>query len=577
LLEKNAVEMNEKPWLDHYDADVPHTLYPYPKKMLNDIVAEAARERPTHPAILFKGNRIIWSELHDRSLSMASALQSLGAREGDRVALIMPNCPQFIISQLGAWHAGAIVSPLNPLYTEEEIVHALNETGAETAVVLTPFYNKVKALQSQTSLKRIIATNIKEYLPVSSRWLFTLFKEKKDGHRITLQTRDHWLQNLLHRYADAKRPPVKVGPDDPALLMFTGGTTGRSKAALSTHGGLLAAAMQAHAWLAGVGEDWVDKFLLLMPMFHTYGNVGVLSLAIVAHCPMVPVPNPRDLDDLVKTIDKERPAFLTGVPTLFSALLNHPKVQSGEADFRSIKLCMSGAAPLLQETKNRFEKVTEGRIIEGYGLTESVMATIATPALGLYKEGAIGIPLPDVEVRIAEPENEANTLPLGEVGHILIRAPQLMKGYWNEPEKTAETFYEDWLLTGDLGYLDEDGYLFLVDRLKELIKPSGFQVWPREVEEVIAQHPAVSEVGVTGMPDPKSGEAVWAWVVLLPEQKATSDELRTFCREHLASYKVPRKVVFCESLPKSAVGKVLRRMLKDIKPETVKEELVLDS
>jgi long-chain acyl-CoA synthetase len=312
-------------------------------------------------------------------------------------------------------------------------------------------------------------------------------------------------------------------------------------------------------------------------MFHTYGNVGVLSLAILTHCPMVPVPNPRDLDDLVKTIDKERPAFLTGVPTLFNALLNHPQVQNGKADFRSIKMCMSGAAPLLQETKNRFEKVTEGRIIEGYGLTESVMATIATPIQGQYKEGAIGIPLPDVEVRIAEPGNEANTLPLGEVGHILIRAPQLMKGYWNEPEKTAETFFEDWLLTGDLGYLDADGYLFLVDRLKELIKPSGFQVWPREVEEVIAQHQAVSEVGVTGMPDPLRGEVVWAWVVLLPEQKATSSELRAFCREHLASYKVPRKIVFCESLPKSDVGKVLRRKLKEINPTDNENEPVLGS
>jgi long-chain acyl-CoA synthetase len=279
---------------------------------------------------------------------------------------------------------------------------------------------------------------------------------------------------------------------------------------------------------------------------------------------MVPIPNPRDLDDLVKTIDKERPAFLTGVPTLFNALLNHPDVQSGKADFRSIKLCMSGAAPLMLETKNRFEKVTEGRIIEGYGLTESVMATIATPIGGQYKEGAIGIPLPDVEVRIAEAGNEANTLPLGEVGHILIRAPQLMKGYWNEPEKTAETFFEDWLLTGDLGYLDNDGYLFLVDRLKELIKPSGFQVWPREVEEVLARHPAVSEVGVTGMADEKSGEAVWAWVVLLPGQQASSDDLRAFCKEHLASYKVPREIVFCESLPKSAVGKVLRRKLKEM-------------
>jgi long-chain acyl-CoA synthetase len=230
---------------------------------------------------------------------------------------------------------------------------------------------------------------------------------------------------------------------------------------------------------------------------------------------------------------------------------------------------MCGAAPLLKETKNRFETVTNGRIIEGYALTESVMATIATPIFGLYKEGAIGIPLPDVEVRIAEPEKEANTLPQGEVGHILIRAPQLMRGYWNEPEKTAESFHDDWLLTGDLGYLDEDGYLFLVDRLKELMKPSGFQVWPREVEEVIATHPAVHEVGVTGVTHPVRGETVQAWVVLLPGQSITSAALRAYCREQLAAYKVPRKVIFCKSLPKSAVGKVLRRKLKEMDPSEI--------
>jgi long-chain acyl-CoA synthetase len=569
--------MNEKPWLAQYDPGMPHSLHPYSEKTLNDIVTDSAELRPNHPAILFKDGRIGWRKLRELSLAMGAALQAEGVAKGDRVALLMPNCPQFIISQLGGWHAGAIVSPLNPVYTEEELVHALNETGAETAVVLTSFYNKVKALQSQTSLRRIIATNIKEYLPWTSRLLFTFFKEKKDGHRITLQPGDLWLSKLLRRHAGTKQPPIKVGPNDPALLMFTGGTTGRSKAALSTHGGLVTAAMQLYTWVSALSSEWEDVILLLMPMFHTYGNIGALGTGIVAHLSMVPVPNPRDIGDLVETICKERPAFLTGVPTLFNALMKHPDVSSGKADFKSIKLCLSGAAPLLQETKDRFEEVTEGRIIEGYALTESVMAAVLTPVQGQYKEGSTGVPLPDVEVRIAEPQNEANILLPGEVGHILIRAPQLMKGYWNEPEKTAETFHEDWLLTGDLGYLDEDGYLFLVDRLKELIKPSGFQVWPREIEEVLARHPAVSEVGVAGVPDPLRGEAVRAWVVLLPGAKATPAELRAFCREHLAAYKVPRKVVICESLPKSAVGKVLRRKLKEIVTAEPEEETEIES
>jgi long-chain acyl-CoA synthetase len=558
--------MNERPWLAHYDPEVPQSLHPYPPQTLCDVVAEAARERPDFPAVLFKGRRISWRQLHRLGLAMAAGFQSAGVLPGDRVAILMPNCPQFIMAQLGAWQTGAIVVPLNPTYAEDELLFALREAGATTAVVLSPFYEKLKALQAESGLRRIIVSNIKEYLPWHKSLLFTWFKEKQEGHRITLRPGDLWLRTLARRPLNGSQALAPIAPADPALLMFTGGTTGRSKAALSTHGALLAAAMQLQSWLGSLCEEWQDRLLLVMPLFHTYGNVGALGTGLVAHCTIVPVPNPRDLDDLVATIEETRAAFVTGVPTLFNALLNHRAVKSGQADLTSIKLCLSGAAPLLLETKQRFETITGGRIIEGYALTESVMAAVMTPARGLYKPGAIGIPLPDVELRIVDPEDETNVLPPGEVGHILLRAPQLMAGYWNDPARTAETIHDGWLLTGDLGYLDDDGYLFLVDRLKELIKVSGYQVWPREVEEAVATHPAVSEVGVRGIPDALRGEVVKAWVVLRPGETITEAQLRAYCREHLAPYKVPRQVEFCESLPKSAIGKVLRRKLGESEP-----------
>lgn len=558
--------MNERPWLAHYDPEVPQSLHPYPPQTLCDVVAEAARERPDLTAVLFKGRRISWRQLHRLALAMAAGFQAAGVIPGERVAILMPNCPQFIIVQLGAWQAGAIVVPLNPTYADDELLFALREAGATTAVVLSPFYEKLKALQAESGLRRILVSNIKEFLPWRKRLLFTWFKEKQEGHRVTIQPGDAWLRTLARRPLNGSRAPAPIGPADPALLMFTGGTTGRSKAALSTHGALLAAAMQLQSWLGSLCEEWQDRLLLVMPLFHTYGNVGALGTGLVAHCTIVPVPNPRDLDDLVATIEETRPAFVTGVPTLFNALLNHRMVKSGQADLTSIKLCLSGAAPLLLETKQRFETITGGRIIEGYALTESVMAAVMTPARGLYKPGAIGIPLPDVDLRIVDPEDEAKILPPGEVGHILLRAPQLMAGYWNDPERTAETIHDGWLLTGDLGYLDADGYLFLVDRLKELIKVSGYQVWPREVEEAVATHPAVSEVGVRGIPDALRGEVVKAWVVLRPGETISEAQLRAYCREHLAPYKVPRQVEFCESLPKSAIGKVLRRKLGENEP-----------
>ncbi len=551
--------MDERPWFKSYDPTMPRTLRPYPDKTLLDVIGETARERPDHPALIFKGARLTYAELAQLTDAFGAALVTQGVKKGDRVALLLPNSPQAVIAQVGAWKAGAIVSPLNALYTERELEYALNETGAETVIVLTPFYTKIKALQPRTSIKRVIATNIKEYLPPVVRLLFTVAKEKKEGHRVTLQPGDLWMSDLIKQHA-AGKPNVAIGPSDPALLLFSGGTTGLPKAALGTHQAIVMTALQLRAYGRAVLEDWKDILTWVMPNFHVYGNMA-MSCSFVAHWTMAVVPNPRDVDDLVKTIQKVRPSCLHGVPTLFIALLNHPAVKAGKVDFKSMKLCWSAAAPLMAETKQRFESLTGGWLLEAYAMTETMLAAVCCPVHGQYKEGSVGVPLPDVDLRIVDVESGEQTLPVRQIGEIIIQAPQIMVGYWEHPTETRNMIRNGWVYTGDLGYLDEDGYLFIVDRKKDLIKPSGFQVWPREVEEIIATHPAVAEVSVAGVPDSTQGEAVKTWVVVRPGQQVTVEELRTFCKDKLAGYKIPRKIEFRDTLPKTMVGKVLRREL----------------
>jgi long-chain acyl-CoA synthetase len=552
--------MEDRVWLKQYDAGVPQTLQPYPCTTLVDVVRDTARQRPDHPALLFQGARLSYAQLDRLSDAFAAALVALGVQRGERVALMLPNCPQHVIGLLGVWKAGAIAVPVSPLFAEPEARQTLADCGAETVVVLTPFYGRVKAAQAGTPLRRVIATNIKEYLPSHLRLLFSALKEKREGHRIALQVGDLWLGDLVRQHAGAARPEVPVGPDDTALFLYTGGTTGTPKAAMGTHQALLMTALQLHTWFAVVIDPWDDAVMGNMPLFHGFGN-AVLTAALVGRNPVVLIPDPRDLDYALAVLGRARVALLPGVPALFVALLNHPRVQAGRADLRSVKLCASAAAPLMLETKNRFEALTGGRIVEAYSLTEAMVAAVVTPVNGTYKPGSVGVPLPDVEVRITDADDGRGTLPPGQVGEILLRAPNLMQGYWQGRDETANVIRDGWLFTGDLGTMDEDGYLYIVDRKKDLIKPGGKQVWPREVEEAIASHPAVAEVGVAGVPDERLGEAVKAWVVLRSGQQVTVEELRAYSKQLLAPYKVPKRIEFRDSLPKSAVGKVRRREL----------------
>ena len=554
--------MADFPWFKNYDSGVPHTLEPYPDRTLLDVVYDTARQRPGHTMIWFKGAVITYAQFLGHVEGVARALAGLGVKKGDRVALMMPNIPQMLICQFAVWKAGGIAVPVNPLYGEAELVHTLQDVGAEIAIVMTPFYRLLKSVQERTGVKTVIATSVKEYLAPLKRFLFGLLMEKKQGHAVELEAGDLRLQDAIRKYAGSPVPEVKLNRDDTGLILFSGGTTGTPKGVMLSHGSIFMNGMQTRSWFSTLLVDWEDVTVLLMPLFHIYGNIILVSTLLHARVPIVLVPNPRDVPDLLSTIRTTRPRFFPGIATLFIGLMNNPEVKSGKIDFRSMKMCVAAAAPLLPETKRSWEALTGGKLVEAYGLTESGIIAMG-PILGTWKEGAVGLPTPDVEVKIVDILTAEQEMPTGETGEIVIRSPQLMQGYWNNPEATADMLRDGWLYTGDVGHLDGDGYLFITSRKKELIKPSGHQVFPGEVEEVIARHPAVLEVGVAGVRDPEQGEAVKAWVVLRPDGTCTEDELKVFCRESLTAYKVPRYVEFRDSLPKSLIGKVLRRVLQE--------------
>ncbi|HOD28603.1 MAG TPA: AMP-binding protein [Syntrophales bacterium] len=555
--------MIDRPWLENYDAGVPSTLEPYPGKTLFEDVADVAKEKPDHRMVWFKGRWMSYKEIDRLSDVLAAGLAAIGVKKGDRVVMLLPNCPNTVISQLAIWKAGAISVPINPLYSEAELEFALNECGAEVAIVLTAFYGLAKKMQPRTRLRQIIATSVKEYLSPFLKFMFTLLVEKKQGQYLeSVQGNDLWLQELMKKHAGDKKPDVRVTGKDTGLLLFSGGTTGTPKAVMVSHEAILMIGRQVHCWSTPLSTDWVDTLVLLMPFFHVYGNVGLLSTAIAGRFPVALIANPRDLDDILTTIKKLKPAFFPAISAIFIGLMSRPEVISGKIDFKSMKSSVAAGAPLLPETKRQWEAITGGKIVETYGLTESGVLAMG-PYLGKWKEGAVGLPIPDTVIKIVDIDTGRKELKPGETGEIIAKAPQLMQGYWNNPEATAEMLRDGWLYTGDVGHLDEDGYLFITSRKKELIKPSGHQVFPIEIEEIIAQHPAVLEVGVAGVPDAAQGEAVKAWVVLRPEMQCTEEEIQAFCRGKLTAYKVPKLVEFREALPKSLVGKVLRRVLQE--------------
>jgi len=557
--------MNNKPWLAHYDKGVPQTIE-YPKAPLFHFLEEAARKYPDRACTIFKGAVISYKEMEAQTNAMAAALVEMGVKKGDRVGIFMPNTPQFVIAFFGILKAGGVVVAVNPTYPVDEIIFPVKDANIEVMFTLSRFYGKLTEVRTKSCLKKIIVSNIKETLSPVLRLLFTLAKEKKEGDRLDrLEGGDVWMKDLLKKYAGAPKPNVEITPDDTAVFQYSGGTTGVPKGAVAMHRNVVANTLQIKMWMPSL-DPGNEVVLMGIPLFHVYGMVAGMNFALASGASMVMVPNARDLKDVLDNISKYKATIFPGVPTLYNAINNHPDVKAGKYNLSSIKACISGSAPLMRETKEKFEQLTGGKVFEGYGLSEAPTATHCNPLEGVNKTGSIGMPLPDVEVKIINLDDGETEMPQGEIGEIVVHGPQVMKGYHNMPTETANSLRQlkdgkTWLFTGDIARMDEDGYFYIVDRKKELIKPGGFQVWPREVEEAIMGHPKVLEVGVGGIPDPQRGETVKAWIVLKPGETLTEAELKAFCKERLAPYKVPTHYEFRTELPKTTVGKILRREL----------------
>lgn len=548
-----------KYWEQFYPDEIPLTLE-YDEKPLHAFLEESSKIFGKMKALNFMGKEITYSDLYDQAKQMANFLQALGLRKNDRVAIMLPNCPQAVISYYGALMAGGIVVQTNPLYTERELKYQMTDSGSRFIVCLDILLPKVEKIAQSTDIEHMIVTKIKDYLPFLKKLIYPFVQRKENQLSVHVEESSHihsW-KTMLQK-ASTEYQQVEIDPkEDIALLQYTGGTTGHPKGVMLTHYNLVSNVQMCEAWLykARRGEETV---LGVLPFFHVYGMTTVMNFSIMQGSKMILLPK-FDPETVLKIIHKERPTLFPGAPTIYVGLLNHPKLK--KYDLSSIEASISGSAPLPVEVQEQFERETGGRIVEGYGLTETSPVTHANFVWHKRINGSIGVPWPDTDAKIVE-IGTLNEQEIGEVGEIAVKGPQIMIGYWNNEEETKQVLKDGWLLTGDLGYMDENGYFYVVDRKSDMIIAGGFNIYPREVEEVLYEFEGVQEVAVVGVPDKYRGETVKAYIV--PKDKASLNEreLDHFCRKHLAAYKVPKIYEFRDELPKSAVGKVLRRMLVD--------------
>lgn len=559
---------DHRAWFRSWPSDVPTTREPYPDVSIYRMFADAAARFPDRPATAFFGKRLTYRELLQQVEGFSGVLVSLGVKPGDRVGLLLPNCPQYLVAWYACQRIGAIAVGNNPLYTQRELEHQLADAGIQVMVVLDQVYENLGKVRDAVGIREVVATKITDAMKFPLNVLAPLKFRREAKHEgkpwppIGPNERVRWWKDLL-RQSQLVPPVATVDPKtDPAAFVYTGGTTGYSKGAMLSHRNLVANAIQARA-LFSEAVDGEDGIMCVLPFFHSFGTVA-MNLGLLHGWKVVMLPR-FDLHLTLKELQREKPTIFPGVPRLYIALNEAPETK--KYDLKSVRACVSGASPLPLAVAKKFEEVTGGaQVVEGYGLTEASPVTHANPVRGKRKEGSIGMPLPDTDCKVVSLDDPDTEVPPGERGELCIRGPQVMLGYWNRPDATAETIRDGWLHTGDVAIMDPDGYFRIVDRMKELILVSGFNVYPTEIEDVIFRHPKVLKVSVVGVPDDVTGERVKAFVVPKEGQSVTAEELDAFCRDPksgLSGYRVPKEWEFRDSLPETLIGKVLRRVLLD--------------
>ncbi|KAB7709008.1 long-chain-fatty-acid--CoA ligase [Bacillus aerolatus] len=510
-----------------------------PKLSLAQMFEKTVEQFGSRPAVSFYGSKSTYQDIWQAVQAFSCALQAAGIKKGDRVGIMLPNCPQYVIAYFGILRAGAIVTQINPMLMERELAFILEDSGTKMIVIFDALYPKLQAIRQNTSIELAVTVSLKDpFQPEAPDSTFMQFLTKS-----TLFT------------------PVSINPEeDTAILQYTGGTTGRSKGAMLTHKNILANVVQSYKFFKNEIKKGQEKCLTVIPLFHVFGMTSCMNLSIYAGFEMVMLPQ-FQIDEVLQTIKQEQPTIFPGVPTMYVAITNHPQAESFGID--CIRLCNSGSAPMPVELLREFERKTGAKILEGYGLSEASPVTHCNPPFAERKPGTVGLSIPGTACRVVDIATGTKDVKPGELGEVIIKGPQVMKGYWNQPEETAVTLRGGWLYTGDIAVLDEEGYLSIIDRKKDLIIASGYNIYPREIEEVFYEHPAVQEAVVIGIPDGYRGETVKAILVLKAGQSATEEEMIEFSKAHLAAYKVPKQVEFRTELPKTNVGKILRRALRE--------------
>lgn len=531
--------MSNYPWKNCYPENIASEIE-IPNKTLPQVLQDSTKDYPSNIALSFYHKKMTYTELSMLVGAFASALQQSEIVKGDRVAIMLPNCPQYVISYYGTLTVGAIVTQVNPMLVERELLHILNDSGAETIVIYDALYPRVKAIQSETKLKKVIVVSLQPTeVSFSPDYIFDDFLRSGNG-------------KVSYVEIDAK--------EDIAVLQYTGGTTGRSKGAMLTHQNLVANIAQCVEFFKDDFTYGEERFLTIIPLFHVFGMTACMNFAVYSGSTSIMLPR-FDLEEVLNTIKNEKPTMFPGVPTMYVAITNHPEAEKYGID--SIRMCNSGSAPMPVELLREFERKTGARIVEGYGLSEAAPVTHCNPIFAERKPGTVGIGYPSTEYKIVDLAEGLNEVDHGELGELIIRGPQIMKGYWNMPEETANTLRNGWLFTGDIARMDDEGYVSIVDRKKDMIIASGFNIYPRDIEEILYEHPSVQEAVAVGIPDKYRGETVKAVLVLKAGKEVTEEEIIRYCKENMSAYKVPTTIEFRTELPKTNVGKILRRVIKE--------------